>query len=97
MGLVSSLWQGVVEPGAVRTTSVFIHMGPRQERIKTQFENFESRPGALWWFGSCRVNLKTAVCHYFHYTFSRVPTWLVNSEQIFLCWGMGAEAQRDRI
>lgn len=47
MGLVSSLWQGVVERGAVRTTSVFIHMGPRQERIKTQFENFESRPGAL--------------------------------------------------
>lgn len=38
-GLVSSLWQGVVEQGAVRTTSLFIHMGPRQERIKTQSEN----------------------------------------------------------
>lgn len=39
MGLVSILWQGVVEPGAVRTMSLFIHVGPRQERIKTQFEN----------------------------------------------------------
>lgn len=47
MDPVSSLWQGMMELGALRTTSVFIHMGPRQERIKTQFENFESRPGAL--------------------------------------------------
>ena len=39
MGLVSSLWQGAREPGAVRTTSLFIHMGLKQERIKTQFEN----------------------------------------------------------
>lgn len=39
MGLISSLWQGMVELGAVRTTSLFIHMGPRQERIKTLFEN----------------------------------------------------------
>lgn len=39
MGLVSSLRQGAGEPGAVRTTSLFIHMGLRQERIKTQFEN----------------------------------------------------------
>lgn len=39
MGLVSSLWQGAGEPGAVRTTALFIHMGLRQERIKTQFEN----------------------------------------------------------
>lgn len=71
-------------------------MGPGQEKIKTQFENFETHPGALW-FGNCRVNLKTADCHYFHYTFSRVSTWLVNLEQILLCWGMGAEAQRGRI
>lgn len=34
-----SLWQTVVEAGVVRTASLFIHMGPRQERIKTQFEN----------------------------------------------------------
>lgn len=39
MGLVSSLWQGSKELGAVRTTSLFIHRGLRQERIKTQFEN----------------------------------------------------------
>ena len=52
-------------------------MRPRQERIKTQFENLRVAPGALW-FGNCRVNLKAAVCHYFHDTFSRVPTWLVN-------------------
>lgn len=61
-------------------------MRPRLERIKTQFENFESHPGALW-FGNSRVNWKTAVCHYFHYTFSRVPTWMVNSEQILQSGG----------
>lgn len=34
-----SLWHRVVEAGAVRTASLFIHLGPRQERIKNQFEN----------------------------------------------------------
>lgn len=77
-------------------TSLFTHMGPRAGKDQNPFENFETHPGALW-FGNCRVNLKTAVCHCFHYTFSRVSTWLVDSEQILLCWGMGAEVPGGRI
>lgn len=70
--------------------------GPGRKGSKPSLRTLRVALG-LWWFGNCRVNLKTAVCHYFHYTFSRVPIWLVNSEQIFLCWGMGAAAQRGRI
>lgn len=70
-------------PCAVRNAVQCIHMGLRQEKIKTQFE---SHPGALW-FGNSKVSLKAALCHYFHDILSRVPTWLVNSEQIPLPWG----------
>lgn len=31
--------RAAVQAGAVRTVLLFIHMGPRQERIKIQFEN----------------------------------------------------------
>lgn len=69
-----------------------IHMGLRQEKIKTQFE---SHPGALW-FGNSKVSLKAALCHCFHDILSRVPTWLVNSEQIPLPWGWRGGLERWR-
>lgn len=78
----------------MRTASLFIHMGPRQERIKTQFENLRVTLG-LCGLGTAGSTWKTPVCHYFHYTFSRVPTWLI--EWIVVSWGMGAKAQRGRI
>lgn len=68
----------------MRTAVQYIHMGLRQEKIKTQFE---SHPGALW-SGNSKVSLKAALCHCFHDILSRVPTWLVNSEQIPLPWGV---------
>lgn len=74
----------------------FYSHGAQAGKDQNPFENSETHPGALW-FGNCRVNLKTAVCHYFHCTFSRVSTWRATSEQILLCWGMGAEARRGRL
>lgn len=71
-------------------------MGPRQERIKTQFEKLRVTLG-LCGLGTAGSTWKTPVCHYFHYTFSRVPTWLINSEWIVVSWGMRAKAQRGRI
>lgn len=63
-------------------------MGPQAGKDQNPFEDAETHPGALW-FGNCRVSWKTAVCHYFHCTFSRVSTWRATSEQMLLCWGMG--------